>query len=65
MKKRKQTDLEKISRIIPDKYILGSVLGKGGNAIVYNVTDKKTGNQYALKYLKKRSEEKKNDLRVK
>ena len=45
MKKRKQTDLEKISRIIPDKYILGSVLGKGGNAIVYDVTDKKTGNQ--------------------
>ena len=45
MKKRKQTDLEKISRIKPDKYILGSVLGKGGNAIVYDATDKKTGNQ--------------------
>ena len=59
MKKRKQTDIEKISRIIPDKYILGSVLGKGGNAVVYDVTDKETGNQYALKYLKERSEEKK------
>ena len=35
------------------------ILGEGGNAPVYLVCEKETGNQYALKELGKRNEEKK------
>lgn len=47
------------------KYEMIKELGEGGNAKVFLVKDKKTSNEYALKALYNKSEEKNADLLMK